>query len=122
MHRDDEGARGARFGDLLDDLHVGQERPAETAVFRRERDAEQVVLGEEFLDVPRKLAALVDLGGARCDALGDQLSNDLEDQGLLFGGGDVEGLCDGHQGFFGGLGGFSAAGFPTRVFYRLALI
>ena len=83
LHRDDQRARRARLGDLFDDLHVGEERAAEAAVLGGNRNAEQIVLREQLLDVPRELAAGVDLGGARRDFLGDELAHHGEDHRLF---------------------------------------
>ncbi len=83
LHRDDQRARRARLRDLLDDLDVGEEGAAQAAVLGRNRNPQQVVLREELLDVPRKLAGLVDLGGARRDLFGDQLADDREDHRLF---------------------------------------
>ena len=95
MHGDDERAGRARLGDFLDDLDVGEERAAEAAVFGRERDAEQVVFGEELFDVGRILGVRIDLGGARFDALLDELTHDVEDHRLFIGCVGTR-WCDGH--------------------------
>jgi len=68
---DDKGARGARFRDLLDHLHVGEKGAPKSAVFGGDRDAEQIVLREKLFDIPRELAGRVDLGGARRNFFSD---------------------------------------------------
>ena len=83
LHGDDQRARGARFRNFLDDLDVGSERAAEAAVVERKRNAEEIVLREQFLDIPRKLARRVDVGRARCDLLAHQVPHGLEDQRLV---------------------------------------
>ena len=75
LDHQDQRARRAGLGDLLD-RDVEHQRPgAGAAVLGLERQADEVVLGEQLADVPRVLAARVDLGRARCDALGDDLAD-----------------------------------------------
>ena len=69
LDHQDERARRARLGDLLDRDVEHQRAGAGAAVLDREGQAEDVVLGEQLADVPRVLGALVDLGRARRDAL-----------------------------------------------------
>jgi hypothetical protein len=65
------------------------ERAAKSAVFGRKWNAQQVVLREELLDVPRELAGGVDLRGARRNLLSHDVADDLEDQIILDWGGVV---------------------------------
>jgi hypothetical protein len=69
LNRDHQAARSARFRDFFDHLDVGLEREAEAAVFGRERNAEQVVVREQLVDVAGEFAVLVDRRGARSDLL-----------------------------------------------------
>ncbi len=65
LHHQDQRGRGAGLGDLLD-RHVEHQRPgAGAAVLLLERQAEQVLLGEQLAQIPRVLGLGVDLGGPR---------------------------------------------------------
>ena len=50
-----------------------------------EEEAEELVLAEELDDVPRELVRLVDLRGARRDALAGERAHELADLELLLG-------------------------------------
>ena len=55
--------------DLLDREADGKQVATETAVLLRVRQAQDVVAGEELLDVPRELGRPIDLGSARRDPI-----------------------------------------------------
>ena len=56
----------------------------------------QVVLGEELVDVAGELTFFVDFGGARRDALANEIAYDLEDHRLVVGCGVGRRRCDCH--------------------------
>ncbi len=73
LDHQDQRARGARLGDLLDRHLQHQRAGAGAAVLLLERQPEDVVLAEQLADVPRVLAGAVDLGRARArSALDDR--------------------------------------------------
>ena len=69
LHGQDQPGRGARAAQLLDREADAQELATETAVLDRERQGEDVVRGEELLEVLREGRGPVDLGGSRGDPL-----------------------------------------------------
>ena len=69
LHGEDETGRGADAADLLDREAGGEEVAAQAAQPLGEVECEQVVGGQELLDVPRELGRPVDLGRARGDLL-----------------------------------------------------
>jgi hypothetical protein len=71
-HQDERGG-GARLGDLLHGDLQHERSGARAAVLDGEREAEDVVLGEQPAHVPRVLPGAVDLRGARADPLVDDL-------------------------------------------------
>ena len=84
LDHQDQRARRAGLGDLLD-RDVQHQRPGSgAAVFSLERQRQEVVLGEQLPQVPGIGGLLVDLGGARGDTLDDDLANrvaELDDLG-----------------------------------------
>ena len=83
-HQDQRGRR-ARAGDLLD-RHVEHQRAgAGAAVLLREREPEQVLLGEQLAQVPRVLGLRVDLRGPRSHALGHDLADRVAEFDLVGG-------------------------------------
>jgi len=85
LNRDHQAARSTRLRDFFDDFYIGQKRKPEPTVFRGKRDAEQIVFGEELVDIPSELAALVDFGCARGDPVAHEIAHDFENQCLVFG-------------------------------------
>ena len=85
LDREDQAARRAGAADLLDREADGQQVAAEAAVLRRERQPEDVVGGEELLDVPRELGRPVDLGGPGRDLLVGQHPDRVAEHLLLLG-------------------------------------
>ena len=79
----DEPARGAGAADLLDRQADREQVGAQAAVLDRERQREDVVLSEQLDHVPRELAALVDRGGTRRDALVREHANGVSEVALL---------------------------------------
>ena len=69
LHGEDQSTRGADAADLLDREADGKQVATETAVLLRVRQAQDVVAGEELLDVPRELGRPIDLGSARRDPI-----------------------------------------------------
>ena len=55
LDRDDQPGRGAYTADRLDGEADGEEVHADAAVLGRERETQDVVIGQELLDVPREL-------------------------------------------------------------------
>ena len=98
LDHQDQRARRARLGDLLDRHLQHQRAGAGAAVLLGERQPEDVLLGEQLADVPRVLALRVDLGGARRDALRDDLADRVAEVLVLLrevvdvGGGGVSSL------------------------------
>ncbi len=85
LHHQDQRARGVDLGDLLD-RHVQHQRArAGAAVLGRERQAEDVLLGQQLAHVPRVLGLLVDLGRARRDPLARDLADRLAEIQVLLG-------------------------------------
>ena len=85
LHGEDQPARRADLRDLLD-RDEREERPgSRAAVLLVEEEPEDAVLAEELDDVPRELVRLVDLGGARRDALARDRPHELADLELLVG-------------------------------------
>jgi len=85
LHRDDQPARRADLGQLLDRHERHQRALADPAVLLVVHDPEEVVLAEELDDVPRELGALVDLGGARRNPLTRDRADELADLALFLG-------------------------------------
>ena len=85
LHGDDQAARRADLRHLLDRDERHQCRRADAAVLLVEQDPEDLVLAEELDDVPRELGALVDLRGARRDALAREVAHEVADLALLVG-------------------------------------
>ena len=73
LDHEDERARGARLGDLLDRDLEHDRAGARAAVLLVEGQGEDVLLGEELAHVPRVLAGGVDLGRARAHLVIDDL-------------------------------------------------
>ena len=69
LHGEDQAARGADPADLLDREADRQELTTDAAELRRERQAQDVLGGQELLDVPGKFGRPVDLGGPWRDPL-----------------------------------------------------
>ena len=76
LHGGDEAGRGVGTRDLLDKDGLGDLVECGAAVPLLEAGAEQVLLGEELLEVPRELRGGVDLRGPRRDALRRELAHD----------------------------------------------
>ena len=81
-HQDQRG-RGAGLGDLLDGHVEHQRTRAGSAVLGLERQAEDVLLGEQLAQVVRVLGLLVDLGGARRDPLARDLADRVAEVEVL---------------------------------------
>ncbi len=71
--------------ELLDRQAGGQQVGAEPAVLGRERQPEDVLGGEEVLEVPRELGRPVDLGGPGRDPLTGELADGVAELALLVG-------------------------------------
>ena len=85
LDRQDQPAGRADAADLLDREADGQQLAAQPAVLGRERQAEDVVGGEEILDVPGKFGGPVDLGRPRRDPLVGQHTDRVAEHLLLLG-------------------------------------
>jgi hypothetical protein len=83
LDHQDQGARRADLGDLLDRHLLHQRAGAGPSVLLRERQAEDVVGGEELADVPGVLPLLVDLGGARCDPVLGEAADEVAEVAKL---------------------------------------
>ena len=77
LDHQDERDRGRRLGELLDRHLEHQRAGAGAAVLLGERQAEDVLLGEDLADVPRVLVGLIDLGGAGRDLLLRDLADEV---------------------------------------------
>jgi len=69
VDREDQAGRGARAAQLLDGEADAQQLPAKTTIGLGEWQGEDVLLGEERLEVPWELAGPVDLGRTWRDTL-----------------------------------------------------
>ena len=77
LDHQDQGDGRRRLRELLDrDLQHQRAGPG-AAVLLGERQAEDVLLGQQLADVPRVLVGPVDLGGARRDPLGRDLAHEV---------------------------------------------
>ena len=65
LDREDQAGRGARPAELFDREADAQQLPAEAAVLLREREREDVVVGQELAEVLGELGGPVDVGRAR---------------------------------------------------------
>src|SRR6266536_2326494 len=83
LRGDDQSARGAHLGDLLDRHEREQRGRAQASVLLVVEDPEDLVLPEELDDVPGELRRLVDLGRAGRDPLPRQLADQVTDLALL---------------------------------------
>ena len=94
LDHEDERRGRARLGDLLD-RHLQHERAGSgAAVLLLERQAEDVVLGEQLADVRRVLRRAIDLGGARSDPLLREPADHVAKIGQLLGDViDIGGRC-----------------------------
>ena len=81
----DQAGRGARPAELLDGEADAQQLPAEAAVLDRERQREDVVVGEQPPHVLGELGRSVDLGGARGDPLVGEDADRVAEHLVLFG-------------------------------------
>ena len=80
----DQAARGAHPAELLDDEQsVEIMSAAQAAVLVRKRQRQEVVLAQQLDDVPRELAAAVDLGRARRDLVLGQLAHGVAQRALI---------------------------------------
>ncbi len=96
LDHQDQRARGVDLGDLLD-RHVQHQGPrAGAPILRRERQPEDVLLGEDPADVPRILGLLVDLGRSRRDLLARDLADRRAEIEVLLR--DRVGVADGLHG------------------------
>ena len=85
VDREDQPGRRTGPAQLLDRETEGQQVRTHAAVFLREREAEHVLGREEILDVPRELAAAIDVRGPWRDLLVGQDADGIPDQDLIFG-------------------------------------
>jgi hypothetical protein len=103
LDREDQPARRARPADLFHGQRDREQLAAEAAVLGWERQPEDVVTGQELLDVPRELGGLVDRGRARRDLLVGEDPDRVAEHQLLLGqavrpGGGGGGRGLGHRG------------------------
>ena len=85
LDREDQPARRACPADLLDREADRQQLAAQATVRLGERQAQDVVGGEELLDVPRELRRPVDLGRSRRDPLVGEDADRVAEHLLLLG-------------------------------------
>ena len=85
LHGEDEPCRGACPAQLLDGETHGEQLPAEPAVLGRERQRQDVVVGEQPAHVLGELRRPIDLGGARRDAVVSEDADRVSQHLLLVG-------------------------------------
>ena len=85
LDREHQARRGARAAELLDREAQREQVRAEAAVRLGERDAEDVVLGEQAADVVGPLGGAVDLRRPGGDALVGELADRVAEEHLLLG-------------------------------------
>src|SRR3989442_654454 len=89
LHAECEGGGDAELTEFLN-RHDQRQRPAaDPSVLWRERDRQDVVFGEEFLDIPGELARFVDLGRSWLHPLEAEVVDHLADLLLLLVEGEV---------------------------------
>ena len=81
---EDERARGAHLGHLLDGNVEGQRAAGKAAVLRGEGQREEIVFAEEIHHIPGEFAGAIDLRSAWRDAVASDIAHRLADHGLLF--------------------------------------
>ena len=85
LDREHQAGRGARAAELLDRQAQRQQVRAQAAVRLGERDAEDVVLGEQAAHVVGPLAGAVDLGCSGGDTLVGEVADRVAEEHLLLG-------------------------------------
>ena len=100
LDRDDEPGRGADATQLLDREAQAQQVGAEAPELLGERDAEDVVVGQELADVLGPFGRSIDRGGPRRDLVVGEDADGVAQEDLLSGEADrpVDRRIGGHRG------------------------